>query len=120
MRCSLLTFISIFIYLFLCKSVEGHCCSLFPHHPLLFEVDKLITHITDSPKPPSQRITFTLPLVNKAAHCWFVITGKEKQEAFTSVIERQYEGLPSARVRGNDLQFFVDSDVARGLKQSKL
>jgi len=99
---------------------DGHCCSLFPNHPLLFERDRLVMEIVDSPKPPPERITFTLPLVNAAHHCWFVITGQEKAESFKSVIEKPEEGLPSARVKGSDLQFFVDSPAATALKLSKL
>ena len=41
---------------------DGHIASLFPNHPLLDETEHWIAPISDSPKPPAQRITFTLPL----------------------------------------------------------
>jgi 6-phosphogluconolactonase len=80
----------------------------------------LVAGISDSPKPPPNRITFTLPLLNAAKHVWFIVTGKEKAESLASVIEKPEEGLPSARVRGCDVQFYVDKAAAAALKQAKL
>lgn len=57
---------------------DGHTCSLFPSHPLLNETSKWIAHITDSPKPPLERITMTLKIINNARNCIFAMSGKEK------------------------------------------
>ncbi|KAK4773895.1 hypothetical protein SAY87_028914 [Trapa incisa] len=40
---------------------DGHVASLFPLHRALNEKNEWVTFLTDSPDPPSQRITFTLP-----------------------------------------------------------
>ena len=58
---------------------DGHTCSLFPNHPALDVEDKLVTYIDNSPKPPSQRITFTYKLLLNAKNVIFLATGKSKQ-----------------------------------------
>ncbi|KAK2967793.1 hypothetical protein RJ640_008013 [Escallonia rubra] len=60
---------------------DGHVASLFPNHPVLDEKDEWVTFITDSPKPPPERITFTLPVINSASNVIVVATGSSKAEA---------------------------------------
>ncbi|KAJ6677410.1 6-PHOSPHOGLUCONOLACTONASE [Salix viminalis] len=57
---------------------DGHVASLFPGHPLLKENQKWVAHITDSPKPPPERITFTLPVINSSAYIALVVCGAGK------------------------------------------
>lgn len=47
---------------------DGHVASLFPNHRVLDEKNEWVTFITTSPKPPPERITFTLPVINSAAN----------------------------------------------------
>lgn len=60
---------------------EGHINSLFPHTAATAEDVKPVVAVTDSPKPPPQRITLTFPVINRSREVWFLVSGTEKAEA---------------------------------------
>ena len=60
---------------------EGHIDSLFPHTPAIAETDRLAVGVRDCPKPPPERLTFTLPAVRRSRHVIVVATGEGKAEA---------------------------------------
>lgn len=59
---------------------DGHTASLFPGHPGL-EATGTTIGIHDSPKPPPERITLTLPVLQSAKHVLVLATGAGKAEA---------------------------------------
>jgi 6-phosphogluconolactonase len=105
---------------------DGHTCSLFPAHPLLKESTKLVAPITDSPKPPPQRITLTYPAIARARTALFVCTGAGKAEALSTVVRQRRAGttaedetvLPSSLVKAHSVVFLVDKDAASKLPSS--
>lgn len=65
---------------------EGHINSLFPHTAAVREKDRMVVAVTDSPKPPPQRITLTLPAVQRAREVWLVVSGGAKAEAVAAAV----------------------------------
>jgi 6-phosphogluconolactonase len=65
---------------------DGHVASLFPGVADLDDQCDIFA-ITDSPKPPSVRISFTMKLINEAREVWIVASGESKAEAVAKIIE---------------------------------
>ncbi|PWA80660.1 6-phosphogluconolactonase 1 [Artemisia annua] len=96
---------------------DGHVASLFPNHPILEEKNEWVTYITNSPKPPPERITFTLPVINSAANVLVVATGGEKAEAAHMAIDDlgpKCLVLPARMVQpgAGKLVWFLDVEAA--------
>ena len=82
---------------------DGHVASLFPGLPHVHEQDATVLGVRDSPKPPPERVTMTLPMINSAERVWFLVAGADKAGAVAAVrggapIER----TPGAGVRGTE------------------
>ncbi|CAM4106392.1 MULTISPECIES: 6-phosphogluconolactonase [Tsukamurella] len=60
---------------------EGHINSLFPHTDAVRERKLPVVPVHDSPKPPPNRLTLTLPAVGAARRVWLLVSGAEKAEA---------------------------------------
>lgn len=98
---------------------DGHCCSLFPGHPLLKENKLWVASIHDSPKPPPERITLTLPVVNHSKLIIFVTAGEGKQEMVQKIIEQPELQLPCQLVQPHQgkVYWFIDQPAANQLKK---
>lgn len=95
---------------------DGHTCSLFPGHKLLDEKNRWVAEITDSPKPPPCRVTFTLPVINSAKLVVFPISGVEKADTVLKVLHPKdgAQPLPASLVQPNkgDVIWLLDSAAA--------
>lgn len=65
---------------------EGHVNSLFPDTAAVRERSRLVVAVTDSPKPPPQRITLTLPAIQRSREVWLVVGGAAKAEAVAAAV----------------------------------
>uniref|UniRef100_A0A1J3GRS6 6-phosphogluconolactonase n=1 Tax=Noccaea caerulescens TaxID=107243 RepID=A0A1J3GRS6_NOCCA len=94
---------------------DGHVASLFPGHSLCNESEKWVTSITDSPKPPSERITFTFPVINSSAHVALVVCGSGKAEAVQAALNKTGD-VPAGSVSAEDeLVWFLDKPASSKL-----
>jgi len=92
---------------------DGHTASLFPGSPVLEEVRAPVAHVHDAPKPPPERLTLTLPVLNAARAALFMVQGGSKREALARVLRRD-PALPASHVQPLDgeLAFIVDRAAA--------
>nr|XP_043628674.1 6-phosphogluconolactonase 3, chloroplastic-like [Erigeron canadensis] len=99
---------------------DGHVASLFCWHFQRFEKKKWVTFITDSPKPPPNRITFTFPLINSASEIAMVVTGEDAADAIKVALgEHASYGypLPVQKVSPEGgLTWFLDKEATLKLK----
>jgi 6-phosphogluconolactonase len=65
---------------------EGHINSLFPDTPAVRETARMVVAVEDSPKPPPQRITLTLPAIQRSREVWLMVSGAGKADAAAAAI----------------------------------
>ena len=73
---------------------EGHINSLFPDTPAVRETTRMVVAVEDSPKPPPQRITLTLPAIQRSREVWLMVSGSAKADAAAAAIG----GAPPASI----------------------
>jgi 6-phosphogluconolactonase len=91
---------------------DGHTASLFPGHPETETAEAPVIGVRDSPKPPPERITFTLPLIARAHYTLLLATGESKREALRRVRAGDPE-LPPGRL-GEGLDEIICDEAAAG------
>lgn len=60
---------------------DGHCCSLFPHHPSASDTSSTVIGVRDSPKPPPLRLSLSFEGLTAAHEIWVVASGEGKSDA---------------------------------------
>lgn len=94
---------------------DGHTMSLFPGHPEVRERERLVVGVRDSPKPPPERLTFTLPVAHAARLTILLTAGASKADALAAVVDptrREDERVPSSMLRGGRLEVIADDAAA--------
>jgi 6-phosphogluconolactonase len=81
---------------------DGHVASVFPEHPVAYET-RPVSAVRGAPKPPSVRLTLTLPAINTAEEVWLVASGPGKASAVRLALSGAGPvQVPAAGVHGVD------------------
>jgi 6-phosphogluconolactonase len=95
---------------------DGHVASLFPGFPQLHVDDRIAVAVTDSPKPPPERVSLTFAALGRSEEVWFVVSGADKAEAVgraLAAVPPGVEEIPATGVHGQtETIWFLDRAAA--------
>ena len=92
---------------------DGHTASLFPGFPQL-QAEGVCVPVHDSPKPPSDRITLTLPKLNESRRIVLLATGVEKGPMLERVIAGPDPAVPASLLERERLEIVTDDAALEG------
>lgn len=94
---------------------DGHVASLFPGHELLKAHGAIVAE-SDSPKPPSERLSLSYETLNTSKEIWFLIAGADKAAPLATAFSSHPEELPVGRINGTVAnRWFVDAAAGASL-----
>jgi len=91
---------------------DGHTASLFPGHPGLQVTQAPVFAVRESPKPPPERVTLSLPVLRAARLTLLLVTGADKRESLARALDGD-PAIPLALL-GDGLDEVVCDRSARG------
>jgi len=106
----------VFDFILLGIGEDGHTASLFPGSPALKETERWVVAV-NLDEVRRNRVTLTLPVLNRAGKVVFLVQGEKKAEIVRRVIVERESSLPAARVQplqGEPI-FFLDREAGRRL-----
>ncbi len=112
----------VFDVTFLGVGPDGHVASLFPDHDAVRDTTSIVLAETNSPKPPPERLTLTLGVLNSSERIWLVLAGADKAGALgLTLANANPHDVPAAGVQGRKRTvFFVDRDAASEVPENLL
>jgi len=106
---------------FLGVGPDAHIASLFPDRAEIQVTDRAVVVVRDSPKPPSERVTMTRPVINSSQRVWLVLTGADKASALgLALAGASYGSVPAAGAKGRRRTIFFVDDAAASHVPSEL
>lgn len=93
---------------------DGHVASLFPNHwdsKNEIGLTARAIPITDSPKSPPQRVSFSMNYINASDEVWIIATGEAKAPAVSQIVEGD-QSIPAGHVMATQVtRLFVDTEA---------
>lgn len=88
---------------------DGHTASLFPGHE--YPKQTVVAEL-ESPKPPSQRISFSYEVFLASSHVWFAASGEDKATAVSQALSGN-KSLPAGLIQGAvSTKWFITEELA--------
>jgi 6-phosphogluconolactonase len=91
---------------------DGHTASLFPGHSGLKVAEAPCFAVRESPKPPPERVTMSLPVLRAARLTLLLVTGADKRESLARALDGD-PAIPLALL-GDGLDEVACDEAARG------
>lgn len=93
---------------------EGHTLSVFPDSPAVHQTRAGVVAVHGCPKPPPDRVSLTLAVLERADEAWVVAAGPAKAEAVAGALGGAAEAdLPVAGARrARVTRWLLDRDAA--------
>jgi len=108
-----------FSWILLGLGKDGHTASLFPEAAAMHAA-KIICATAVHPESGRRRITMTLPLINNAARISFIVSGKDKAEIVSEILNKDsdHRRYPAAMVASKDglFEWLLDAGAASALQ----
>jgi 6-phosphogluconolactonase len=86
---------------------DGHTASLFPGAPVL-QATGVAVGVRDAPKPPPERVSLTLPTINRARRIVLLVTGAGKADALARALDRPDPLTPASLLAREHLEVIAD------------
>ena len=94
---------------------DGHVLSVFPGTDHAASKEVSVDAVRNSPKPPPERLTMSLALLNRAERVWMVVSGVDKAAALgLALANASTFEVPAAAISGTrSTKIFIDQDLAQ-------
>ncbi len=89
---------------------DGHTASLFPGNAAL-DSDQLAVGVHDAPKPPPDRVTLGLDLLNASRRIVLLVAGAGKRDALAKVLAGPDPDVPASLLDRSRLTVIADAEA---------